>query len=213
MAMYRQLLRTYGPQRWWPGETAFEVIVGAILTQNTAWQNVEKAIARLKHAHLLTPRALRRVSEKRLASLIRPSGYFNIKAKRLKSFIRFLFIDYRGSLDAMFKESLEILRERLIRVKGIGPETADSILLYAGGYPTFVVDAYTRRVFSRHGLVPEEIRYEALKRFFMTNLPPDSALFNEYHALIVKVGKDRCKKVPLCTNCPLELFLRKSSGI
>lgn len=204
---YNRLLEAYGPQHWWPGETAFEVIVGAILTQNTAWQNVEKAIAQLKRARLLTPHALHCVSEKRLASLIRPSGYFNIKAKRLKGFIRFLFKEYRGSLKEMFKEPLEILREKLLRVKGIGPETADSILLYAGGYPTFVVDAYTRRVFSRHRLVPEDVGYEPLKSFFTSHLPPDAALFNEYHALLVKVGKERCRKDPLCNGCPLEEFL------
>ncbi len=210
MAMYHKLLSAYGPQHWWPGETAFEVIVGAILTQNTAWQNVEKAIAQLKRARLLTPRALHRVSEKRLASLIRPSGYFNIKAKRLKGFISFLFREYRGNLKEMFGEHLETLRERLLGVKGIGPETADSILLYAGGFPTFVVDAYTRRVFSRHRLVPEDVGYEPLKRFFTSHLPPDAALFNEYHALLVKVGKERCRKEPQCSGCPLEEFLGPS---
>jgi len=208
---YNRLFETYGPQHWWPGETAFEVIVGAILTQNTAWQNVEKAIARLKQARLLAPHALYCVSEKRLASLIRPSGYFNVKAKRLKGFIRFLFKEYRGSLEAMFKEPLESLREKLLRVKGIGPETADSILLYAGGYPTFVVDAYTRRVFSRHRLVPEDEGYEPLKRFFTSRLPSDAALFNEYQALLVKVGKERCRKQPLCNGCPLEEFLEGPS--
>ena len=206
-AMHHQLLYAYGPQQWWPGETDFEVIVGAILTQNTAWQNVEKAIAHLRRARLLTPQALYRVSEKRLASLIRPSGYFNIKAGRLKSFIRFLFREYQGSLKVMFKEPIGTLRAKLLRVKGIGPETADSILLYAGGLPTFVVDAYTRRVFSRHRLVDEDIGYESLKNFFMSRLPPDAALFNEYHALVVKVGKERCRKDPLCNGCPLEKFL------
>jgi endonuclease III related protein len=207
MAMYHKLRHTYGPQHWWPGETAFEVIVGAILTQNTAWRNVEKAIVQLKRAHLLTPHELRRISEKRLASLIRPSGYFNIKAKRLKGFISFLFREYRGSLKEMFKEPLETLREKLLSVKGIGPETADSILLYAGGFPTFVVDAYTHRVFSRHRLVPDDAGYEPLKRFFTSHLPQDAALFNEYHALLVKVGKERCRKEPLCNGCPLEEFL------
>jgi len=213
MGIYRQLLRTYGPQHWWPGQTAFEVIVGAILTQNTAWKNVEKAIANLKRSRLLTPAAMHNVSEKRLAALIRPSGYFNIKAGRLKSFTRFLYNEYRGSLQGMFKGSHDTLREKLICVKGIGPETADSILLYAGGYPTFVADAYTRRVFSRHGFVPEEISYDALKRYFMDRLSPDAVLFNEYHALIVKVGKERCRKAPLCVGCPLETFLNDSSGI
>lgn len=204
---YHRLLDAYGPQHWWPAPTAFEVIVGAILTQNTAWRNVEKAIANLKRARLMTPEALREISSKRLATVIRPCGYFNIKAGRLKEFVRFLFEAYGGDLKRMFGESVEVLRPKLLSVKGIGPETADSILLYAGGAPVFVIDAYTRRVVSRHRLVPKGASYDHLQHFFMDRIPPQADVYNEYHALLVKVGKEHCRRTPLCTGCPLVVFL------
>jgi endonuclease-3 related protein len=205
--MYHTLWNAYGPQGWWPGESPFEVIVGAILTQNTAWLNVEKAIARLKETGTFTPEALARIPLEHLAPILKSSGYFNIKAARLKSFINFLFENYQGRLERMFREDLPTLREKLLSVRGIGPETADSILLYAGGYPIFVVDTYTRRVVSRHGLLPEDAGYDRIQNRFMAQIPQDVRLFNEYHALIVRVGKDFCRRTPRCRGCPLETFL------
>jgi endonuclease III related protein len=203
--MYRALFRAYGPQRWWPGDTPFEVMIGAVLTQNTAWGNVEKAIANLKRERMLTLTRLSRVPVKRLAGLIRPSGYFNIKARRLKHLLDFLRDRSSGSLVRLFSLDLEDLRRMLLGVNGIGPETADSILLYAGGKPFFVVDAYTKRIFSRHGLVDPDADYHEVQGLFMDNLPKDASFYNEYHALIVRVGKERCKKTrPLCKGCPLE---------
>lgn len=201
---YKKLFAAFGPQYWWPGETQFEIIVGAILTQNTAWNNVEKAIQNLKKARLLTPRRLHDLSHVDLAEFIRPAGYFNVKARRLKTFLNLLFDKYGGNLDKMFKKRLNVLRGELLTVNGIGPETADSILLYAGGYPIFVVDAYTKRVLSRHQLVSQDATYEDIQRLFMDNLPHDAKLFNEYHALFVRVGKDLCRpRRPLCQRCPL----------
>ncbi len=204
---YRRLLGAYGPQHWWPAKTRFEVIVGAILTQNTAWTHVERAIANLKRERLMTPESLHRVSDQRLAGVIRPSGAFNIKAGRLKAFVRFLMERYQGDLKRMFKEPVEVLRPKLLSVKGIGPETADSILLYAGEIPIFVIDAYTRRVLSRHRLIPRRVSYDRLQRFFMDPLQPQTEVYNEYHALLVKVGKEYCKRRPVCAGCPLEVFL------
>ncbi len=204
---YRRLLDAYGPQHWWPAKTRFEVAIGAILTQNTAWTNVELAIANLKRERLMTPQALHRVSTPRLADVIRPSGTFNIKAERLKSFVRFLVERYLGDLKRMFKEPVEVLRPKLLSVKGIGPETADSILLYAGDNPIFVIDAYTRRVLGRHRLIPHRATYDRLQRFFMDHLLPKTEIYNEYHALLVKVGKEHCKRKPVCAGCPLEVYL------
>jgi endonuclease III related protein len=185
----------------------FEVIVGAILTQNTAWQNVERAILNLKKARLLSPEALCRVPTRRLAVLIRPSGYFNIKAARLKSFIRFLFGEYGGDIEEMLREDPLLLRRRLLNINGIGPETADSILLYAGRIPVFVIDTYTRRVVHRHGLADGQMDYHQLQARFMDVLPRDIKIYNEFHALIVRVGKEHCGRQPNCEGCPLELFL------
>ena len=201
--VFDRLLGVYGPQYWWPGDTPFEVIVGAVLTQNTNWTNVEKAIANLKREGLLAPDQLNGVEEAGLAELIRPSGYFNIKASRLKSFISFLFENFHGDLDRMFALDLKLLRHKLLEVKGIGPETADSILLYAGAYPVFVVDAYTKRIFSRIGLIEEGYSYHQVQEFFMNNLERDRQLFNEYHALIVRHAKEYCRTKPLCKGCPL----------
>jgi len=208
LAMYHALYKAYGPQHWWPADTPFEVMVGAVLTQNTSWANVEKAIMNLKRARVLTPARLRDAAPRRLAMLIRPSGTFNIKAARLAHLMAFLTERYRGSLALMLRADMRELRKGLLQINGIGPETADAILLYAAGRPVFVVDAYTERILSRHGLVPVRARYEDVQQLFMCNLPGDAALFNEYHALLVRVGKLHCKKSsPQCSGCPLEPFL------
>ncbi|OGX50416.1 MAG: endonuclease, partial [Omnitrophica WOR_2 bacterium RIFCSPLOWO2_12_FULL_46_30] len=188
----------------WPGETPFEVIVGAILTQNTNWQNVESAINNLKKAKVLNPRKLYSLPLAKLARLIRPSGYYNIKARRLRSFLDFLFKNYGGSLKKMFSRDLDSLRRQILNVKGVGPETADSILLYAGGYPVFVVDAYTKRIFSRKKLISENTGYHQAQGIFMRGIKKDAGLYNEYHALIVRLGKEICKKNnPKCETCPI----------
>ncbi len=179
MNIYRKLYRAYGPRNWWAGETDFEVMVGAILTQNTSWRNVEKAIQRLKEKGVLSPEGIHRLKKSQLASLIRSSGYYRIKADRLRSFVDFLFEEY-GDLGRMRRERLEELRDKLLGVKGIGPETADSILLYGLRKPIFVVDAYTKRILSRHGLISEKASYEEVQKLFMDHLPGDEKLFNEY---------------------------------
>jgi len=208
VALYRALYRSYGPQHWWPGDTPFEVMAGAVLTQNTTWGNVEKAIANLKRQRLLTPSRLTGVSSKRLASLIRPCGYFNIKTRRLKNLLALVRNHYRGSLKRMFAEDPEELRASLLAVNGIGPETADSILLYAAKRPFFVVDTYTKRILHRHGFISDSADYHTVQRLFTENLPKDTRLYNEFHALIVKVGKEHCRKRnPLCSECPLESLL------
>jgi endonuclease-3 related protein len=203
MVIFQRLLDHFGPLRWWPAETPFEVCVGAILTQNTAWSNVEKAIAALKAAGILTPEGVRDVDPDRLAALIRPAGYFNVKSRRLKDFIEWLYSRHGGSLERMFAGDWCLLRDELMTVRGIGPETCDSILLYAGQKPTFVVDAYTRRLFHRLGLLPERAGYEETRALFMESLPPEVALFNEYHALIVEQCKQFCRTRPRCAECPL----------
>ena len=204
MKIYQTLYRTYGPRHWWPGETPFEIMVGAILTQNTSWRNVEKAIQNLKAKKVLHARGIHQLKRGQLASLIRSSGYFRIKADRLKAFVNFLFEQYRGNLRKIKKENLYILRKRLLGIKGIGPETADSILLYGLQKPIFVVDAYTKRILSRHGILSEKASYEEAQKLFMDHLPHDQRLFNEYHALMVHLGKTLCKKTPKCETCPLE---------
>jgi endonuclease-3 related protein len=204
MKIYNRLYRAYGPMHWWPGETPFEVMVGAILTQNTSWKNVEKAIRNLKARKVLHVRGIHQLKRSQLASLVRSSGYFRIKADRLKTFVNFLFENYSGNLGKMRKEGLNILRQKLLGIKGIGPETADSILLYGLQKPIFVVDAYTKRILSRHGIISEKASYEEVHRFFMEHLPHDERLFNEYHALLVHLGKTLCKKTPKCDLCPLE---------
>ncbi len=206
MEIYDKLYASFGPQHWWPGDGSFEVIVGAILTQNTSWKNVEKAIRNLKEKGILSPQGLKGIAETELAVLIKPSGYFNQKAKRLKTFMRFFFDDFDGDLKTMFAEDLYPLRERLLRLKGIGPETADSILLYALEKPIFVVDAYTYRLCSRHNLIAEDFSYEQIQELFMDNLPTDVRLFNEFHALIVCLGHNYCRRTPGCDDCPLQGF-------
>jgi endonuclease III related protein len=205
--VFQKLYDSLGPQDWWPGDTSFEVCVGAILTQNTNWGNVEKAIHNLKKRDVLAPHKLYNLSHEELASLIKPAGYFNIKAKRLRAFLEYLVIHYDGDLDKMLEKSLTSLREELLGVKGIGPETADSILLYAGNKPIFVVDTYTRRIFVRHGWIGEDFDYMAIQDHCMSALPEDVPLFNEFHALIVMIGKNYCKPKPRCDNCPLKCYL------
>ena len=201
--LYDRLYEAFGPRHWWPGDSPFEVTVGAILTQNTAWRNVEKAIGNLKAASLLSPDALQSLPVQDLAAVIRPAGYYNIKAGRLKHFLDFLFRENAGDLDRLLTQDLDALRSKLLSINGIGPETADSILLYAGNKPTFVVDTYTKRILSRHGLMPEEVSYDEVRDFFMDCLEPDVAMFNEYHALLVHLGRTFCSKTrPKCSECP-----------
>ncbi len=207
--IYNKLFKSFGKQYWWPGDTGLEVVIGAILTQNTNWTNVEKAIKNLKAAKVLTLKKLYEIDIDGLAELIRPSGYFNVKAKRLKHFIEWLFLNYKGSLSKLFKLDYTSLREQLLSVNGIGRETADSIILYAAEKPTFVVDTYTKRVLVRHGLITEDYDYDAIKAVFEDNLPKDMSLYNEYHALIVRVGKYFCKPKMRCEECPLKDVYRK----
>jgi endonuclease-3 related protein len=202
--IYDALYDAFGPQRWWPGDTPFEVAVGAILTQNTNWGNVEKAINNLKKQKALNMIALQRMPHKKLASLIKPAGYYNIKTKRLKNFLNFLMNHYKGSMNKMKAEEALCLREKLLNINGIGPETADSIMLYALGKPIFVIDAYTKRVLTRHKLVSEKADYHEMQELFHNNLTKNAKLYNEYHALFVKLGKDYCRTKPRCEGCPME---------
>jgi len=204
-SIYQMLLSSYGPQHWWPGSSPFEVIVGAILTQRVAWSNVERAIASLKEAGLLDPRRLNGAPLPEIAALIKPSVYYNVKAKKLKAFTRFLAERYHGDLDLLLSLAVPSLREELLSVHGIGEETADAIILYAAGKPSFVVDAYTTRILSRLDLIEEGARYGMVRDLFMENLPAEVPLYNEYHALLVRHGKERCRRQdPLCSGCPLE---------
>ena len=201
---YSVLYREYGPQNWWPARTRLECATGAILTQNTSWRNVERAIATLSENSMLSAKKLKAASHGQLAALIRPCGYHNLKARRLKNFIDFLFADYAGAMENMLTEDTDILREKLLSVNGIGEETADSILLYALGKPVFVVDNYSRRILSHHRLIPEGASYASIQKLFTQSLSPDTEVFGEYHALIVKTGKLHCRKTPSCEGCPLE---------
>ena len=218
--IYKKLLDFYGPQGWWPGDSPFEVMVGAVLTQNTSWKNVEKAIGNLRSKNLLEPYRLHKTPTRRLASLLTPSGYFNVKTKRLKSLLKFFVNNFDGDFRRMKKRSLRSLRTEMLKVNGVGRETCDSILLYALDKPIFVVDAYTRRIFSRYGFISETESYDEIQNFFMKNLDDIDfrgsknggritnhqslvTIFNEFHALIVKHGKTLCKKNPLCDECPL----------
>ena len=202
--IYQQLYSCYGPQHWWPAEGPFEVIVGAVLTQSAAWTNVEKGIINLKKAQALSPSALRSLPQAELAGLIHSCGYYNAKAVKLKAFASWFGEVYGDSLDKMFATDTAALREELLGVYGIGEETADSILLYAGNKPVFVIDAYTRRILDRCGLQPEGRKYVDYQKLFLDNLPHNAGMFNEYHALLVALGKNACRKnAPLCRTCPL----------
>ncbi|MEZ7195653.1 endonuclease III domain-containing protein [Pseudodesulfovibrio karagichevae] len=210
MGMYEAMLAALGPSRWWPGDTPFEISIGAILTQNTNWKNVEKALTNLKDAGLLEAEALHGLPVAELAELIRPAGYYNIKAKRIHNFLQFLKDEAEFDLLALKDRELAELRPKVLSINGIGPETGDCILLYALDFPTFVVDAYTARLMGRHGLAWEDIDYHGLQSIFMDALPEDVALYNEFHALIVRVGANWCrKKAGLCESCPLQPFLEQ----
>jgi endonuclease III related protein len=206
MEMFSLMLDRFGPQHWWPGETELEMMVGAILTQNTSWKNVDKAISNLKDKGLLNIESLNEISLQLLADEIRPAGYFNIKAGRLKNLVNFLVDRYEGEMSRFLSEKTDALREGLLSVKGVGPETADSILLYAAKHPVFVIDAYTYRILHRHGFVEHQITYDELQGLFTSNLPEDTGLFNEFHALIVRTCKEFCKGKPLCEECPLSAW-------
>ncbi len=203
--IYHKLYAGLGPQHWWPGETPFEVMIGAILTQNTNWGNVEKAIINLKKAGLLEPGRLFKLPHNRLARLIKPAGYYNVKARRLKNFLRFFINAYGGDTRKMADRNTDVLRRELLAVNGIGQETADSILLYALNKPVFVVDAYTKRMLARHKISSADADYDIVQQIFTRNLKKDVQLFNEYHALIVRAGKEFCRKTkPRCEICPLK---------
>ncbi|HEV3040622.1 MAG TPA: endonuclease III domain-containing protein [Candidatus Angelobacter sp.] len=239
---YLTLIKRWGPQNWWPAQSRFEVIVGAYLTQNTAWSNVEKAIDNLRRADVLSVEGLRKISQEELEQLVRPSGYFRQKARKLKIFIRFLDAEYGGSLDSMFAQPTGKLRSELLSLNGVGPETADSILLYAGNHPVFVVDAYTSRILERHGVIQPETRYEEIQALIEKSIgsatpealnilkrgteprhpvSPMSAMqrsslaqhYNEFHALIVKTGNQFCRSTPRCESCPLQHFLKGQKPI
>jgi endonuclease-3 related protein len=201
-------MQRYGPQHWWPARSPFEVIVGAILTQSAAWTNVEKAIANLEKDGALCPKVLRRLSQSEVASLIHPCGYYNAKAIKLKAFVHWLGEQYKDSLEKLFAGSPEHIRQQLLSVHGIGPETADSIVLYAASKPVFVIDAYTIRITGRLGLKPATNTYAGHQQLFSENLPADAKLFNEYHALLVRLGKEVCRKIPRCPECCLNAFCR-----
>ncbi|MBU1727333.1 MAG: endonuclease III domain-containing protein [Candidatus Omnitrophica bacterium] len=204
-SVYKKLYARFGAQNWWPADSPFEIMVGAILTQNTNWLNVEKAINNLKKEKLLEARKMLKLSNRRLAALIRPAGYYNIKADRLKEFLRFFVNEFNAKESLMSARHTGALRQGLLSVKGIGPETADSMLLYALSKPVFVVDAYTKRIFSRHKYFQEDVSYDEAQKMFMQNLKNEVKLFNEYHALIVRLGKDFClKRRPKCEQCPLK---------
>lgn len=202
--IHQRLMACYGPQHWWPAQSPFEVIVGAILTQSAAWSNVEKAIANLKRDGALSAPALRQLPLADLARLVHPCGYYNVKALKLKSFARWLGNHYNDDLDKFFSNDIDSMRKQLLSIYGIGQETTDSIILYAANKPIFVIDAYTRRILSRIGITPESNNYAAYQRLFMDNLPADTRLFNEYHALLVCLAKNICRPHPVCSQCPLK---------
>jgi len=209
LAIYNRLFDAFGPQHWWPADSPFEMIIGAILTQNTNWTNVEKAIANLKAADVVSIEKIVRLAPEELEQLIRPSGFFRQKARRLQDVARFLQASCAGDLDRLFARDMAELRSLLLALPGIGPETADSILLYAAGQPSFVIDTYSQRIFRRYGLLPENSSYNQAREYFMQNLPANAGLFNEYHALIVRLAKEHCRKQkPRCSSCPLHAGCR-----
>ncbi len=212
LRMYRLLFQHYGDLRWWPGETPFEIAVGAVLTQSTNWRNVEKAIENMKGRGLLSPGAVVRAGAEALEEAIRPSGFFRVKAKRLRAFAEFVHSTPGGTMESLKGEDPRRLREKLLGIAGIGEETADSILLYGLGMPVFVVDAYTRRILERHGVLKGKERYGDIQRTFTAALPEDPRVYNRCHALIVQTGKDHCRKVPCCAGCPLSSEGRPPAG-
>lgn len=203
VAVYRLLFDHFGPRGWWPAQTPFEVCVGAILGQNVAWRNVEQAIASLKRADLLDCGKLASVDEEDLHQHLYPTRYYRQKARRLQAFCRHLLERWDGDIEAWMRGETQLVRRELLGLSGIGPETADSILLYAGSHPVFVVDAYTRRVFHRMGLWPPDVSYAEMQRVMMEALPREAQLYNEYHALIVALGAEYCRPRPRCGGCPL----------
>ncbi len=210
IAVYTQLYGHFGPQNWWPADSSWEMIVGAILTQNTSWKNVELSIINLQNSNLLDLFMMADVSEEMLQEAIRPSGYFRQKSQRLKELANIIMSKYNGNLDVFLDGKLEKVRDRLLSIKGIGPETADSILLYAGRKASFVIDAYTKRIFIRLGYFSDGISYDVARDYFMNNLPVDMELYNEYHALIVACAKGYCfSRKPLCPDCPLNKICAK----
>lgn len=210
---FRQLYATLGPQHWWPARTRLEVILGSILTQNTSWRNVEKALRSLRAHGWLRLSALRQVERAELAQAIRSAGFYRQKAATIRNFLTFLESEYDASLEKMFRQPMPLLREQLLRIKGFGPETVDTILLYAGRHPSFVVDAYTRRILERHKLASPSASYNEIQMLFHRSLKPDPAVFNEYHALLVETGKRFCKRAePDCSRCPLEAYLPSPSS-
>ncbi len=216
LVIYDSLKECFGYQNWWPGDTPFEIVIGAILTQNTSWKNVEKAIIRLKENNLLNYKSIKAIEEKELAVLITSSGYYNQKAKKIKNFIAFVdSYAEEGIFENLWgKDKLPRLRENLLTIKGIGPETADSILLYAGNLPTFVIDTYTKRIFSRLGFGDANESYDFWQKKFLKNLPSDTLLFNDYHAQIVVLAKEFCKKQkPSCPQCPLENICKYKANL
>lgn len=204
---YQQLLAAYGPQFWWPGDGPFEIMIGAVLTQNTSWKNVELALENLREASVLDPDIIHDMPVEELAEMIRPAGYYRQKAKRLKNLTRLLCDEFNGSIERLFELSTQDLRERLLAVNGVGPETADSIALYAAEKPIFVVDAYTNRVLKRHGWIDFEADYHEIQQHFHNSLEHNTGMFNEFHALMVQVGKNHCGKQAKCDGCPLQNLL------
>ena len=207
--VYERLSAAFGPQGWWPADTPFEVIVGAVLTQNTAWKNVAAAISNLRRHDLLSFERFCGLREQELAALIRSSGYYNQKAKKIKNFCGHILEKWGGSLEEFLAQDMEFLRADLLTIRGIGPETADSIVLYAAFKPSFVVDTYTYRIFSRHGWVEEAISYEDLRDYFMGAMEPDVPAFQEFHALLDRTGHLYCRKTALCHSCPLNVFFSR----
>jgi len=210
MEIYNLLFTAFGPQNWWPAETDLEMMIGAILTQNTSWSNVEKAIQNLKEKDLVSIKGLSDTPAPILAEYIRPAGYYNLKVRRLKNLISLIHDKHDGDLNSLFSLDTETIRKELLSVKGIGLETADSMILYGAGRALFVVDTYTHRILSRHSLIEEEAGYFEVQMLFMDTLPHDVELFQEFHALLVKTGKDFCRRKPLCPDCPLEKVNREA---
>ena len=203
-SLFWRLYDSFGPQYWWPGQSPFEIAAGAILTQNTSWKNVEKAISSLKSTGSLTPEAIWHMAQEDLAGFLRPAGYYNIKARRLKNFVNVLLEEFNGDMAYMAMEEDSVIRKTLLQINGVGPETADSIMLYALEKPSFVIDAYTFRILERHDIIDSYWDYAGLRDLFMESLPRDVSLFNEYHALFVMAGKTFCKtRQPKCDKCPV----------